>query len=662
MLRSIAFTAFAAGVWTVAAGAQPVARKDPAYYAGTERASRVEARPPGIRLGLRKPREIALSPLSASETARLSGSGPRLRIGIHRPLAASTLATGGWETTTDGARVWRMAIRSPEARGIRVEFRHFDVGAGKVWLHDGASQVAGPYTGRGAFGNGRFWSGTIFSESAILEYEPAPEAATEILPPFEIPTIAHRAVTISRAATRSLSPRDASSPDPADYCHLDPTCYPDWKPAMSMVARLDFEEDGDEYLCSGSAIATRDNSFKPYVLTAGHCIHSEDAARSLETFWTYQTQSCGGKPPDLSQSTQSTPGAHLIGYGTISEGDYSLVLLKDVPSGVTFSGWDTADPPLGTELTGVHHPVGSWKRISFGSRTTDETVSVDGATAPGDLYLEILWSQGRTEPGSSGSPLFSAPGVIVGGLTYGIDSPTQSACQISPSVDGYYRFSNAYAALKTYLEDLPSAEVVPNTASLVFNYSNGAAPAAQTVQLTTKSASPAAYKLRADAPWIVLPTVSGTLSVESPAKVAVGVDASQFTQPGEYASTVTILAGAAPPQYVDVTVQVQSGLSNPGVSISPNPVYKSGGLWSFTVRLAETGGVGTRITAMKMNAVDYTSAIQNWFGTSYLPANGSLAVPLAARGQFAPGRQYFEFWGTDDNGQAWYREATVSFQ
>ena len=289
MLRSFALTAFAAGLWIVAAGAQPAARKEPAYYAGTERVSRVEARPPGIRLGLRRPREFALAPLSGSEALRLSGSGPRLRIGIHRELPPAALSTGGWETTTDGTRVWRMAIRSPGAQGVRVEFRHFDVGGGQVWLHDG-SQFVGPDTGRGIFGNGRFWSGTIFAESAILEYEPAPQATAELAPPFEIPTIAHRAVRDPRAAAQV-----ASNPDPADYCHLDPNCYPDWKPAMSMVARLDFEEGADEYLCSGSAISTRDDSFKPYLLTAGHCIHSEDAARTIEAYWTYQTAPAAGR-------------------------------------------------------------------------------------------------------------------------------------------------------------------------------------------------------------------------------------------------------------------------------------------------------------------------------------------------------------------------------
>ena len=164
MLRSFAVTAWTAGLLIVAAGAQPAARKEPAYYAGTERVSRVEARPPGIRLGLRRPREFALAPLSGSEAERLSGPGPRLRIGIHRDLPPAALSTGGWETAAEGTRVWRMAIRSPGAAGVRVEFRHFDVGGGRMWLHDG-TQFRRPLHRRGIFDNGRFWSATVFSES-----------------------------------------------------------------------------------------------------------------------------------------------------------------------------------------------------------------------------------------------------------------------------------------------------------------------------------------------------------------------------------------------------------------------------------------------------------------------------------------------------------------
>ena len=329
-MRHLAYAACAAMLCASIAGAQPVSRKESAQYVAPERASRVEARPPGIRFGLRKPRELALAPLSGSELARLAAPDSRLKTGVHRSLPPGALAAGAWESTAEGTRVWRMAIHSPDAAGIRVEFRNFDVGSGTVWLHDG-NQPAGPYTGRGIFDDGRFWSATVFSESVTIEYEPGPDASGDIEPPFQIRTVSHQAPRLPRGVVRDVTAGPlAGEKDPAAYCHLDPNCYPEWKPAMNMVGQIAFEENGDQYYCSGSLVATRDNSFKPYFLTAGHCIHSEEAARTIETFWTYQTSACSAPAPSRSTSTKSSLGAHLVDFGRMGDGDYSLVLLKDV--------------------------------------------------------------------------------------------------------------------------------------------------------------------------------------------------------------------------------------------------------------------------------------------------------------------------------------------
>ena len=668
-MRHLLFSAWAAvGLWTSVASAQTVPRKEPVQYAATERASRVEAQPPGMRLGLRKPRGFALAPLSGSEIATLAEPGPRLRLGVHRSVPADILSNGMWESTSDGARIWRMSIGSPNSTGLRLEFNNFSVGTGKVWLHDG-SNVAGPYTGRGIFDDGHFWSASVSSDSITLEYEPGADAPADPTPPFEIRTVVHqaratRAKASLRNATAAGATPSAGSSDPADYCHLDPNCYPGWKSAISMVGQITFEESGVEYLCSGSLIGTRDNSLKPYFLTAGHCIHSEAAARSMETFWSYQTATCGGPAPtSRDSSTKSTVGAHLLDFGSIAQGDYSLVLLQNIPNNVTFSGWDVSDPPVATELTGIHHPVGSWKRISFGERLSDQTVVVEEDTAPGDKYLQVLWDKGRTEPGSSGSPLFSSPGVIVGTLTYGPYSPELSSCQINPSVDGYGRFSNAYQYLKDYLEDLPAAAVTADKPSLQFAVANHAAATSQTVRLTTQSAGQVTYKLRADASWLQVSSVTGTLSANAPAQVAISIDSSQFDQPGQYSSTVTLLSGTAAPQFINVKAIVTVDQSNVTASISPGQVQPSGGQWSFTIRLAESAGAATRVTTMKVNGTDYSSNIKSWFGSDHIAAKGAMEAPLQGSGTFPAGTQYFEFSGIDDgSGQHWYRVATVTFR
>jgi len=92
-------------------------------------------------------------------------------------------------------------------------------------------------------------------------------------------------------------------------------------------------------------------------------------------------------------------------------------------------------------------------------------------------------------------------------------------------------------------------------------------------------------------------------------------------------------------------------------------VVQGGGTWSFQIRLIETAGVATHLTAMKFNGTDFTSSLAGWFGTAKIGANAAVVAPLTGTGLFPAGDQYFEFWGTDDvSGVSWYRVATVTFR
>ena len=654
-MRPILIAACSLALSLSLATAQTHARKEPAVYSGGGRASRVETPPPGMRLALRKPREFALGGLSAAELAHLAEPGSRLKTGIRRTLPEHILATGAWEITSEGARIWRIALRSPGSRGLRVEFENFSVSGGQVWVHDGV-HFAGPYSGRGLYNDGHFWSASVSSNSVIVEYQPAAGTTGELEPPFTIRALTHQ--------TRSALDATAGTVDTADYCELDVNCYSDWQSSASSVGQISFVDGGDEILCSGSLVSTRDNSFIPYFLTAGHCINNEAAARTVEAYWTYQTPSCAGTPPaSNAPSLKSSVGGHLIDWATIDRGDFSLVLLPDVPAGVTFAGWDIADPPVTTDLTAIHHPSGSWKRASFGQRVGDATNVVEGITAPANLFLQVQWNRGRVEPGSSGSPLFSAPGVVTASLSYGEVLSDGTVCTIIPSVAGYARFSNTYTAVQDYLENLPADQVTPAKPAVSFTIANHAAPASQTVQLTTQTSGQVTYKLRADAPWIQLASIAGTLSAKTPATVVISLDPSQLAQPGSYSSTVTILSGAAAPQFINVNAVVEITQSNVTAAITPNPVVQSGGQWSFQIQLTETAGAATHVTALKFNGADYSSSIVNWFGANRIPANGTITAPLAGTGVFPHGGQYMEFWGVDDvSGTPWYRVTAVGFQ
>lgn len=580
-----------------------------------------------------------------------------------------------------------MSIRSPGSSGIRVLFSDFAAGKGRVWLHgEGVAedQIAGPYTDRGIFGDGQFWSGIVFAEAATLEYEPGPGGRVETIPPFRIETVSHQVGFSQEQAPSNLSaalsaaPGSATgllpwaapaegAPGAAATCELDPNCYPQWQDTMKTVAQIFFEADGGRFACSAALVGTRDNSFKPYLLTAGHCIHDEAAARSVQAFWNYQTQKCSGPLPTARGAAQSA-GAHYLLSGSLGQGDFSLLLLNSVPAGVSFAGWDLADPPVGTPVVGLHHPSASYKRISFGQRSSDFSVRVGTDTLPASAFLQVVWANGRVEPGSSGSPLFTGPGIIVGMLSYGQVSPDVSVCEINPNFAGYGRFSNAYGYLRDYLENLPFAAITPAPAEVRFKGLNGSVSgvARQTVRLTTESSGAVSFKARADALWIKLSAVAGTVSSGSPATLDITIDPKYLTKSGNYRSTVTIMSGAAPPQFITVRAEIVIENSSVAAGISPNPSYEQdpdeeGFKWFFNIKLEEKAGVATNLTSLRINGTDYSKNIPDWFGTARIDSSGSIQATLKTRVPVVPSEQYLEFSGVDEgSGQHWFKTATVT--
>ena len=169
----------------------------------TQSAERAAAvRPPSLRLSLPSPAAIALLPLGPDDLQRLQPQEGRPPvIGVHRRLppgavtpsfsggAVKTTAERAWQLTA-GGRLWRLKMTSPGARAMRIHFRDFAIGAGRLWLHSASGQVVGPYSGSGLYGDGDFWSGIVFGESLTIEYLPDGESAEEAVP-FRIVAISH---------------------------------------------------------------------------------------------------------------------------------------------------------------------------------------------------------------------------------------------------------------------------------------------------------------------------------------------------------------------------------------------------------------------------------------------------------------------------------------
>ncbi|MGH9718768.1 MAG: BACON domain-containing protein [Bryobacteraceae bacterium] len=643
--------------------------------------------PPSRLYSLRAPRGLRLAAPDTIELARLSLKSDPPVIGIHRGIDRESMSAGAWESLPDGRRLWRMLVGSPGSVSLRVRFEQFSIGAGKVWIHaenGSPDDIDGPYTDDGVFGDGQFWSASIRGEVLIVEYEQAADRAGESAPPFRLTKVSHQATSLEARGATEPAPLTlgapalgsslpitvgplAGEPDPAAACNLDVNCFSEWTDSAKMVAHIVFEVDGGQAVCSGSLLATRNNSLKPYFLTANHCIGTETEARSVEVFWSYQTSGCRAARPADKGSAKSAVGANLVATVGFGDGDASLLLLRDVPSGVQFAGWDPGDPGLGSRMVGIHHPRGSHKRIAFGFRGPDLNVTVEGNAAVGDRFYIALVRQGVTEPGSSGSPAFSSPGIVIGTLSFG--RVAADICAIDPAIDGYGRFSTFYPAARAFLEDIPAVNLTIAPRTMDFRGTNGSIDGTgrQTFTVTTQSRGAVPFNVRSDASWIRVSAVNGSASAAQPGSIEVSVDPKYFKSDGTFTGTVTITSGSAAPQFVTVRVDMRYNRSAVAASVTPSPVVEQaadadGARWFFALRLEESAGVATRLTSLKINGVDYSSRIVEWFGTDRIAAGGNIQARLKMANLFVPSEQSFEFVGVDDgSGQTWSRTISARF-
>ena len=675
----------AAVFWLTSLALAQVQVKKPVPYERKDAPERREA-PPGLQYSLGRAAVSGLSQPSSAETAVMSRQQDPPLVGINRDVPSEAVSAGRWAQLPDGSAVWRWTLRSPDASGVRVWIENFSAGQGKLWVYSEggtAEAVDGPFSGLGPYDDGRFWTATVPGDSVTLEFVPDGGQPMDTVP-FQVRRLGHLFQDVAAAATaaapaaqlRSLAPAEQNTitvgplaaADGAELCNIDVNCYAQWNNTAKSVALMLIATPEGQASCTGTLLATRNNSLKPYFLTANHCVNTEEEARSVELYWAYQSSTCRGPAPTDKGSARSTGASLLYGLG-LGAGDQSLLLLKGIPSGVVFSGWDAGEPGVGSHFTVIHHPAGSYKRIAMGTRTGDAPVEIGPDVLAAGGFYQIELDLGIAQPGSSGSGGFTSDGILASVLSNG---PASSPlCNERPITIGMGRFSVMYPNISDYMEDLPFTAVTPSVTTVEFRVANGFLTSAspQRVTVTTQSANPVPFSVRPDAVWVKLSASGGSTSVSAPGSFQISVDPGFFKKPGDYTTTVTLTSGSAPPQFVNVVVHVTADRSEVVMSIAPNPVLASGtdangARWAFKIRLEEiTGRTATRVTTLRINAVDYSARIADWFGSDRLAPGGLLEATLHAANLSVPTEIVFETGGTDETtGQTWYRTLSVPFR
>ncbi|SPE58700.1 putative Lysyl endopeptidase [Verrucomicrobia bacterium] len=359
----------------------------------------------------------------------------RLRIGVGRPfeqpivVGPQIIPGAEWPVLPNGWRIWAAQVTSPGAVGMRVHLEWLNPPPGaRLIAYDPAKPAskATPITLEGLYGEQQVWTETVFAERVAIECQ---------LPPRTDPSKARFALTgVSHLYRLGVSARQAA------YCELDVSCYPDWAEEAAGVARITYLNDlGEAYLCTGCLINTSPSTFVNYFLTANHCIPDQTTASTLELFWFYQTSVCDGFPPFLQNVPSTSGGADLLATLSKAVGnDFSFLRLRQsVPGGVTYEGWETTGPAAQESLTGIHHPAGDYKRISFGNPVDNDSD-----------FWHIQWFSGLTEGGSSGSPLFNANKQVIGQL-WGATPPN---CLSQSQTAQYGRFDVTFSYIKQWIE------------------------------------------------------------------------------------------------------------------------------------------------------------------------------------------------------------------
>lgn len=379
--------------------------------------------------------DVQLTPLDVDHLLRedrVDNQKKNRRIGIVRPLgqditAAAQAALGVWQVTKDGRRFWTLTIDSPGAYAIRVHLENVQLPLGAqiiVYNTANAAEAYGPYTIDDFNKESDLWTTSIFSSRVTLEVL-VPPTFDDNQPLFLVRELSH----LYANPDTLMRPMEGS-------CHNDVTCHSNWSTQAQAVALYTFiANDGSAKLCSGALLNDLDtDTFEDYFLTAHHCVSTQAVASSTEFYWLYQTATCNGTPPSLTSVPRTNGGADLISAS--STNDHSFLRIRnETPGGLVYLGWTTAALSQGQDLVGMHHPDGAYKRISFGDLDTSDT-----------NFWVVVWHDGVTEKGSSGSPVFNIDKRVVGQLQGG-----DSSCSEPDSPDDYGRFDKTYSSIQRWL-------------------------------------------------------------------------------------------------------------------------------------------------------------------------------------------------------------------
>ncbi len=379
--------------------------------------------------------EVVIAEDSEDEKA---GNFPR--IGRVASVDLTPENAGAWTELQDGGRLWRVALKSRDAKGLSVQFSEYNLTDGAqlfIYTPD-FSQVIGALTSFNNTESGVFSTQLIAADEIIVEYyEPIPVDGK----PFRIDGLLHAYRMIPEAPSANREFGDSAG------CQVNINCTEgsNWQDEKRGVVRILVFEGQYAGWCSGSLVNNTAQDCSPYVLTALHCgLNSTTSNYNQWVFYfNYESSGCAnGSQSQVPNNTMS--GCAKIASSNDGGGDYGsdyvlVELNNNVPQSYNayYNGWRRNNVGSSSGVS-IHHPSGDIKKIST---YNSSLLSTSWGGVASNTHWVVYWNStsnghGVTEGGSSGSPIFDNNGYIIGTLTGG-----SSFCSAPNSPDLYGKMS-----------------------------------------------------------------------------------------------------------------------------------------------------------------------------------------------------------------------------
>jgi lysyl endopeptidase len=352
-----------------------------------------------------------------------------------------------WRSIENERSIWQFGIECAGARTVNLIFEDFYLPKGAemfIWSAD-REEFLGSFNHKNNQEYRVLATSILQHDKVVVEVQANNAVRDQVS--FVISMVVHgyRAVLMNHFADFD---EDRGPYGTSGSCNNNVNCAVGaaWQVEKKSVALI---LSGGSASCTGALVNNTANDGTPYFLTANHC-YSAGATPSWVFVFNHETSGCTGS---TGPTNQTISGCTLKARRAGS--DFCLVQLSSAPPqnyNVQFAGWDATDAATVTSATGIHHPSGDLKKISF------ENNAVPQGTWGGAQTWDVQqWDDGITEGGSSGSPLFDQNHRIIGQLFGGASACSGSA--ENGQGDSYGRFgvswdagASASARLKEWLD------------------------------------------------------------------------------------------------------------------------------------------------------------------------------------------------------------------